>query len=228
MTKRRLDKGEARLFEQTVGERSKRHRAAGGRFVRVPKGDELDLWRQVVRDVEPLPGARAMVEPPPADAELRRAQDHADAASAPAGNAVAPPRAPTPQTPSSLAPAPPLLKPGLIAGLDRRSAQRLKRGQYPIEGRLDLHGQTQESARRLLDRFLASAQAGGKRCVLVITGKGRSRSDHGAARPGVLRAMVPKWLNEAPNRGRIVAFTYARRDQGGEGALYILLKRKRS
>lgn len=226
MTKRKLDKREARLFEQAVGEEPTRRPASGGRPVRALRGDELDLWRQVVRDVEPLSGEHAAVEPPPTDHGARRALGGEAAAEASAAGAAASVPAATPSSPA--APAPPLLKPGATAGLDRRSAQRLKRGQYPVEGRLDLHGQTQDSARRMLDKFLAEAQAGGKRCVLVITGKGRARGDYGAARPGVLRMMVPKWLNEAPNRGRIVAFTHARRDQGGEGALYVLLKRKRS
>ncbi|HEV2550387.1 MAG TPA: Smr/MutS family protein [Stellaceae bacterium] len=107
-------------------------------------------------------------------------------------------------------------------GLDRRTAERLRQGALPIEARLDLHGMTQEEAHRALDAFLARAAAAGKRCVLVITGKGgRSSGD------GVLRAAVPRWLNEPPNRARLLAFVLAQPPHGGAGALYILLKRRR-
>lgn len=218
MTKRKLDNREAALFEKAVADEPTVRVARGRRRMRALRRDELDLWYQVVRDVEPLSRAEraehVAVEPSPTD--------HVPGRASPPGHEISP--APSVAAP----PSPALLKPGQAAGLDRRNAQRLKRGQYPIEGVLDLHGQTQASAHGLLDAFLARAQAGGKRCVLVITGKGRERGDFGAARPGVLRTMVPKWLNESPNRGRIVAFAHARRDQGGEGALYILLKRKRS
>jgi DNA-nicking Smr family endonuclease len=81
---------------------------------------------------------------------------------------------------------------------------------------------TQEEARRALDAFLARAAQAGKRSVLVITGKGgRGSSD------GVLRAAVPRWLNEAPNRARLLAFAPAQPPHGGAGALYLLLKRRR-
>jgi DNA-nicking Smr family endonuclease len=90
-----------------------------------------------------------------------------------------------------------------------------------VEGRLDLHGMTQAEAHPALTDFLAGAQDAGKRCVLVITGKGL-RPD---GRAGVLRDAVPGWLNSPPNRRRILSFTPATPADGGTGALYILLKR---
>jgi DNA-nicking Smr family endonuclease len=105
---------------------------------------------------------------------------------------------------------------GAAPGLDRRSAERLRRGQRAIEARLDLHGMTQDEAHRALDAFIARAQHGALRCVLVITGKS-----------GVLRAAVPRWLNEAPNRGRLLAVAPAQPRDGGVGALYLLLRRRR-
>jgi DNA-nicking Smr family endonuclease len=118
-------------------------------------------------------------------------------------------------------------------GLDTRSAERLKRGQLPIEGRLDLHGMTQEAARAALDGFVADAYVKGKRAVLIITGKGlKPRADyddpwhHGAG--GVLKSMTPRWLNEAPNRARVLAFTEAQPRHGGAGALYVLIRRHRA
>ncbi|HEX7970035.1 MAG TPA: Smr/MutS family protein, partial [Stellaceae bacterium] len=102
-----------------------------------------------------------------------------------------------------------------------RNAERLRRGELGIEARLDLHGMTQEEAHRALDDFLACAQHAGRRCVLVITGKG------GAGRGGILRSAVPRWLNEAPNRARLLAFAAAQPKHGGAGALYLLLRRRR-
>jgi DNA-nicking Smr family endonuclease len=133
-------------------------------------------------------------------------------------------------------PAAPIVLPKLTAsrtpGLDARSAERLKRGQLPIEDRLDLHGMTQDAAHAALDAFIAAAYATGKRAVLIITGKGlRPRDDcdepwrHGVG--GVLKSMTPRWLNEAPNRARVLAFTEAQPRHGGGGALYVLIRRHR-
>jgi DNA-nicking Smr family endonuclease len=106
-------------------------------------------------------------------------------------------------------------------GLDRRSAEKLRRGELRLEGRLDLHGMTQDEAHYALTGFLVRAQEAGKRCVLVITGKGS------AERGGVLRAAVPRWLGEAPHRGRVLATAPAQPRDGGAGALYVLLRRRR-
>jgi DNA-nicking Smr family endonuclease len=125
--------------------------------------------------------------------------------------------------PPPAAPAkPPELATGRIAGVDKRLAERLKRGQLTIDGVLDLHGLTQEEAHRQLDGFLGHAANSGRRCVLIITGKGVWRSDS-----GILREMVPRWLNEAPNRARVLAIATAQPRHGGSGALYVLLKRRR-
>src|SRR3546814_8216446 len=76
-------------------------------------------------------------------------------------------------------------------GLDGRKAERLSRGKLPIEASLDLHGLRQAEAHRRLEAFLAESQAAGKRCVLVVTGKGLHKEEG-----GVLRSAVPRWLNE--------------------------------
>ena len=86
-----------------------------------------------------------------------------------------------------------------------------------------MHGMTQVEAHRALDSFVDGAYQAAKRCVLVITGKGLKPD--GAV--GVIRAAVPRWLNEQPNRSRVLAFTHATPKDGGEGALYVMLKRKR-
>ena len=117
-------------------------------------------------------------------------------------------------------------------GLDRRSSERLKRGQLPIDARLDLHGMTQEAARAALDRFVVEGRRRGFRAVLVITGKGvrkLAEPEEAWGRPiiGVLRREVPRWLNERPNREAVLAFTEAQPQHGGGGALYVLLRRQR-
>jgi DNA-nicking Smr family endonuclease len=100
---------------------------------------------------------------------------------------------------------------------------RLKRGRITPERRLDLHYMTQDVAHGSLIRFLAASQEAGRRCVLVITGKGyRSGST-----AGVLRTAVPHWLAEPPNRERVLAFARAATTHGGDGAVYVLLRRLR-
>jgi DNA-nicking Smr family endonuclease len=175
---------------------------------------EADLLRHVMADVAPLPGrevvlpaAAAAVEPSPP----RPAEPPPVARSRPA------PPAPPP------VPSLPEIGPGDRVGVDKRTAKRLKRGQLAVEARMDLHGLTQEEAHRALSAFVQGSQAAGRRCVLVITGKGL-RPD---GTVGVLRAAVPHWLNQPDLRERIVAFTHATPRDGGEGALYLLLKRKR-
>lgn len=117
----------------------------------------------------------------------------------------------------------PELTHGAQPGIDKNSAKRLKKGQQRIEGRMDLHGMTQEQAHRALNAFVDGAFGSGKRCVLVITGKGLKPDGS----IGVLRAAVPRWLNQSPNREKVLAFSYATPKDGGEGALYVMLKRKR-
>src|SRR5262249_24067163 len=104
----------------------------------------------------------------------------------------------------------------LRQGLDRRTAQKLRRGQMPIAARLDLHGMTQDEAHRALNRFVAASAAAGRRVLLVITGKS-----------GVLRRLVPLLLGEGENRARLLSVAPAQVPHGGAGALYVLLRRAR-
>jgi DNA-nicking Smr family endonuclease len=103
-----------------------------------------------------------------------------------------------------------------IDALDRRTAARLKRGTLPIEAKLDLHGMTQAEAHDALTRFIVRAQKHGSRAVLVVTGKS-----------GVLHGAVPRWLAEGDNRERILGIRRAYVRHGGEGALYLMLRRVR-
>ncbi len=114
----------------------------------------------------------------------------------------------------------PALEVGRAPGLDARTLARLRRGRIRPEARLDLHGRTLEAAHREVYAFIATAVAEGLRCVIVITGKGRL----GAA-SGTIRAELPRWLDQAPLRSRILGFTRARPEDGGDGARYVLLRR---
>lgn len=122
----------------------------------------------------------------------------------------------------------PALETGATPGIDKRTAQRLKRGKMVIDGRLDLHGMTQDQAHGALERFLSTSQLRGRRCVIVITGKGYKARDEGGSfreQTGVLKQAVPRWLNEQPNRSRVLSFTQALQQDGGSGALYVYIKR---
>ncbi len=112
----------------------------------------------------------------------------------------------------------PELAHGCTPGVDRRTADRLKKGRMDIEGRLDLHGMSREAAHRAVIGFVSGARASGKRCVLIVTGKGK----------GILQTELPRWLNMAPVRDQILSFTHARPNDGGTGAVYVLLKRERA
>ncbi len=180
---------------------------------RPPSAEETQLWRQAMRDARPLRRRKAEAKPVPTP--LPSATTEPSPAKPKASRPPLPPPVP-PQKPSELSL-------DRIVGVDKRLAERLKRGQLEIEGMLDLHGLTQEEAHRQLDGFLAAAAHAGRRCVLVITGKGVWRE---AA--GILRESVPRWLNEAPNRSRVLAIAQAQPRHGGTGALYVLLKRRRA
>ncbi len=114
-------------------------------------------------------------------------------------------------------------KHGNAPGLDTRTKLRLRRGQINIESRLDLHGMTQPEAHARLIEFLEKAYTNGLRAVLVITGKGL-RPD---GKTGILRNIVPHWLGQPTLSHVIKAFGYAVPRDGGEGALYVLLRRRK-
>jgi DNA-nicking Smr family endonuclease len=115
-----------------------------------------------------------------------------------------------------------------LSPLERRLKQRVARGREPIEARLDLHGLTQIEAHAALVRFLRRAQADGARIALIVTGKGTGRGERdGAIERGVLKRQVPLWLSLPEFRPLIVGFEDANVTHGGQGALYVRLRRAR-
>ena len=175
--------------------------------------DERALWRKVTRDVsrdQPPPPEAATPDPQPAAPPPRPIKRSAaeTVTLKPAG-----PRLPAISLPTPPRPAP--------SGLDRRTEQKLRKGQRKPDARIDLHGMSAARAHAALKIFIADSQAMGRRCVLVITGKG---SD---AAPGVLRREAPRWLATPPLSQMIVNVSQAHDRHGGGGALYVYLKRRR-
>jgi DNA-nicking Smr family endonuclease len=168
-------------------------------------GEELALWHHAVRDTAPLRPTETVPQPlPPVPPKAAM-----PAPQEPVRAVALPTRPPTARR----------LDPTGPVDLDRRSWLKLRRGSYPIDARIDLHGMTQVQAHTRLTSFLAGAQARGNRCVLIITGRGLR---HG----GTLREMTPRWLETEPTRGIVLSFAQAHLHHGGEGALYVLLRRR--
>lgn len=194
------------------------------------------MFGRVVSDAEPLkrrrarraaaapaepeaPSAAALPEPPPPPPR-KRGRVPADVPAAPSP--------PVPAGPAALGDH----AQGAAPGLDRRTQLRLRRGQIPIEARIDLHGLSRERAHAGLNSFIARQAALGRRCVLVITGKGRpdwQRTAWGTEEreTGVIRRALPGWLGDHPNKDRVLAFAPAQPQDGGSGAWYVLLRRRR-
>jgi DNA-nicking Smr family endonuclease len=109
---------------------------------------------------------------------------------------------------------------GRRAGVTHDLVRQLRRGQLPIDGRLDLHGLGARAAETALVDFLRLMRTRNERCVLVIHGKGERIP--GA---GVLRGEISTWLSQGKAREHVAAFATSRDDDGGEGAVYVALRR---
>ena len=127
-------------------------------------------------------------------------------------------------------PAPPPKAAPELAPLTRRMKRNVARGKEGIDARLDLHGLTQAEAHGTLLRFLRAASARDARLVLIITGKGRSSANRAGefGERGVLRRQVPHWLGQPEFRDFVIGVEDAHVAHGGEGALYVRLRRARS
>ena len=112
---------------------------------------------------------------------------------------------------------------GAMVGLDPRLLRRLRGGEFAYQAHLDLHGMTSDEARGEVEVFLTRAHQDGKRCVLIIHGRGRNSKDQ----VPVLKSKLTTWLARGQSARRILAFTSARACDGGVGAVYVLLRRQR-
>lgn len=189
--------------------------------------DERALWEQVARSAEPMHRhPRAPLPAPPPQPAPRPA-------SAPELRHDPPPPIPafhigeragrgSAATPALALPAP--RKP---PRMDARTHGRMRKGRLTPDSRIDLHGMTLAQAHRALIGFVLSGRAAGHRLVLVITGKGRPR-EAGPLPPerGLLREQVPDWLTLPPLDALVLDVTTAHQSHGGEGALYVYLRRR--
>ena len=174
------------------------------------------LWTTVARSIKPLRD----------DAKNVAAADTDAVADMPKPPGKQPPKFKKPEkipkAPAPPAAAKPLASPIEMAPLTRRMKSRVARGRHAIDARLDLHGFTQHEAHAVLLRFLRTASARDARLVLVITGKGRG------GEIGVLRRQVPHWLGLPEFRDVVIGFEDAHIAHGGEGALYVRVRRSRA
>ena len=169
--------------------------------------EEHALWESVAKQIKPL---RKKLRAAKAEATSTSAEAPAKPAASPRPLAAAP-RAPKPGPPP-------------LAPRGRRERSQLSRGRKEIDARLDLHGMTQTRAHRALSDFLQRAHGDGLTFVLIITGKGKMGAE---SERGVLRRQVPQWLGLPEFRSLVVGFEEAHIGHGGEGALYVRVRRAR-
>ena len=210
-------------FEPVQRRRSKR---------RLLSDEERHLWRAVVKDARPLSAGKIIREPEQDISAPKSIKPERLSKAKPQPRPM--PLVARPRPNSALLegaePSPPPLK-----GLDRRTSQRLARGQIDTEARLDLHGMRQNEAHGALYHFFSRCRRQGMRCVLVITGKGESpfsrhtlhssRFHEATDHSGVLRSALPQWLNEVQFRTEVAGFQPAHPKHGGGGAFYIWLRK---
>ncbi|MCP5396313.1 MAG: Smr/MutS family protein [Sphingomonadaceae bacterium] len=191
-----------------------------------PRGlsaEEAELWERVAATVKPLHPARKPAAPSarPEQAKPLVAKPKA------APLRTASPRPVPPARPQAQPPVPPISASDR-QGLDSHWDRKLKAGSIAPDFTLDLHGHTLDSAHDRLDHGLMQAKAMGARLVLLVTGKPRpvEAADRGERR-GAIRAKILDWLAAGPHGQDIAAVRGAHRRHGGQGALYLVLKRRR-
>jgi DNA-nicking Smr family endonuclease len=176
--------------------------------------EERVLWESVAKQIKPL-----RKKPRAAKAQTAAVEEPSVAVN-PAASPKPPPAARSAKVARPEKPAAPPL-----AALGRRERSQLSRGRKEIDARLDLHGMTQTRAHRALLSFLQHANSEGLKFVLIITGKGRTMGPE--SERGVLRRQVPEWLSLPEFRALVVGFEEAHIGHGGEGALYVRIRRSR-
>lgn len=174
-----------------------------------PKIKDCELWEENIKGIKKLkqpeipPGAEA----PLIIDEVRKSINYAEAYS---GSALG------------------RLNIGEFENIDRRTAEKFRKGEFKIERRLDLHGLTEKDAHEAVSSFIRNAYLQSLRCILIITGKGLNReTDDWYDKKGILKESVPLWLNTPELRPLILAVSHAKQEDGGTGALYVLLRRHR-
>lgn len=163
--------------------------------------DDRRLWEFVTRSIRPIQKKTAEAK----QGGKSTPKHPAKAAQKPPSTLMPPHRPPQPPVPAAPAPV-----------FDKGEAETLRRGKRPVEARLDLHGMNQSEAHAALTRAIRAGRKSGRRTLLVITGKGRAGG-------GVLRRLLPLWLEEFSRD--VMAFSEARPEDGGAGAWYLRLRK---
>ena len=179
--------------------------------------EETILWHRVRRTVTPLRD-RAMVLPAAVEDPEREFLDAMKGGKPLKKNAAIATDIKSPVPHGHLPP--PAPRPRPEPHIDRPTTRKLAKGRIAIDARIDLHAMTQDVAYDRLYAFLADQRSRGARHVLVVTGKGRSLGSE-----GVLKRMVPVWLNSARFAGLVSGYSLASRQHGGEGAIYVRLRK---
>lgn len=196
-----------------------------GRRPRGLRPEEEALWQKVVEKAEPLhpPRKRKLIKPMPDPKPVHEkpARELVPFRLGQKAAHGAPPHDLSPELAERIA--------GTPVAMDRKSFTQMKRGRLKPEARIDLHGMTLAQAHPALNRFILDSTARGLRLVLVITGKGKSRPDHGPIpeRMGVLKHQVPHWLNTPPLNTLVLQLAEAHVKHGGGGAYYVYLRKSR-
>jgi DNA-nicking Smr family endonuclease len=182
--------------------------------------EDKALWRAITERVEPLhesftfqPSQKAQLKSESAAPQKLKIKEFR-IGSKPIGKPITPSGVSSPK--------------GVTPNMDKRNFQRLVRGKLDIDGKLDLHGLTQEQAKIMLRSKIMQSHSVGKRLILVVTGKGKTRTDEfNRSITGVLRQNVPMWLRQAPLSSVVLEVTPAQQRHGGDGAFYVYLRRNR-
>ena len=196
-----MDSKEAALFRRAVQVDEATHKTIDA--------DAYTLWREYVADVEPLAERKAQ--------ESAASHSESDRIIADVSSAYQPQITSSNATLSTVLPA---LKPASADGVDALNFRRLRKGKTVVEMSVILRGLSKDAARVALQKAIMRACEKKLRCVLVVTGRGRSSPDG----VGVIRNALPAWLNEPELRKHVVAFHPAQPHDGGEGAFYVLLR----
>jgi DNA-nicking Smr family endonuclease len=178
------------------------------------EASEAELWESAVagvRRIEPGPGTVA--PPPPRGAP--ESFWHPDLEAVDALRALV-----SGEAPFDLADSDEFIE-GKVSGLDHQLVRKLRRGDFAVQGHVDLHGMTRDEAKQAVERFLRSSRSAGKRCVLVVHGRGLHSKDQ----LPVLKDALRTWLSTARFARHVLAFATARPADGGAGAIYVLLRR---
>jgi DNA-nicking Smr family endonuclease len=175
---------------------------------------EEELWESAMSGVRPLdrgPGVAAPPPPPPASGPFWHPDLEAidELRALVAGDA-----------PFDLSDTDEFIE-GRAAGLDANLARKLRRGEFAVQGHVDLHGMTRDEAKGTVEDFLRRSRQAGKRCVLVVHGRGLHSKDQ----LPVLKDALKTWLATGRFARHVLAFASARPVDGGAGAIYVLLRR---